>query len=41
MEKKELLLNEEEKSVVEKFDSFEEIEEIVTASNAGTIGCCL
>lgn len=27
--------------VVENFYAFEEVEEIITASNAGTIGCCL
>ena len=27
-------------NIVEKFESFEEIEEIVTASWGGTISCC-
>lgn len=40
MEKKDILLIEEEMSAVEEFDSFEEIEEIVTANNAGSIACC-
>ncbi len=33
--------NQDDDLEVVTFDSFEEIEDIVTASNAGTIGCCL
>ena len=38
---KEISFNEEETSVVENFESFEEVEDIVTANDAGTIGCGL
>lgn len=31
----------EQEGIIKCLEAFDEIEEIVTASNAGTIGCCL